>query len=245
MLSFFLALGLLLPTSAPPAKPTLLTATRWVGLHRLPEPSDAVLAPDGRSFYIVSDEGLLFQTDLEGHVLRQAPPDPAATDFEAITFDSTGHHLLVMDEGTRRLISFDPATDLQRGPAHEVPWGGGRNKGIEALTWNPVRHRYLCATERDPARLIELDADFRKTTEWPWPHTSDVSALTFHHDALWLLADEARELLRLDPRTYAVTGRWRLPVLNPEGLAFLPDGQLVILSDDLARLYYFPAPSVL
>ena len=65
-------------------------------------------------------------------------------DFEAVATDSTGR-VLVMEEGMRRLIEFDPAT-LRRGAVHEVTWGGGRNKGIEALTWNPVRHCYLAAT---------------------------------------------------------------------------------------------------
>jgi hypothetical protein len=49
-------------------------------------------------------------------------------------------------------------------------------------------------------------------------------------------------LIKVNPDTYDVIQKWSLPVINPEGLAFDKDGNLLITCDDMQRLYYFNHP---
>ena len=70
----------------------------------------------------------------------------------------------------------------------------------------------------------------------------DISSASFHNDFLWLLSDEDRTVLKLNPITYEVIEKWLLPVINPEGFAFDKDSNLVVTCDDMQRIYYFNNP---
>ena len=48
----------------------------------VPEPSDACLSANEQSLFMVSDDGFLFETDLEGKILRKS--NLKGIDFEAI-----------------------------------------------------------------------------------------------------------------------------------------------------------------
>jgi hypothetical protein len=51
-----------------------------------------------------------------------------------------------------------------------------------------------------------------------------------------------RLVLKCDPLDLGILERFSVPVINPEGLAFDGQGNLLILSDDRQRLYTFPFP---
>ena len=70
----------------------------------------------------------------------------------------------------------------------------------------------------------------------------DISAATFYKDHLWLLGDEDMTVYKLNPKNYQVLNSLKLPVVNPEGLTFDTNGNLLILSDDMQLLYYFKNP---
>jgi uncharacterized protein YjiK len=124
-----------------------------------------------------------------------------------------------------------------------VPFGGGRNRGYEAFTYNKAKNIFVLVVEKDPITLLELDVDFNIKNEVNLSKIArDIAAASFHDGFLWLLSDEDRMVLKLNPISYEVTAKWKLPVINPEGLAFDKDGNLIITCDDMQRMYYFSNP---
>ena len=71
---------------------------------------------------------------------------------------------------------------------------------------------------------------------------SDISSARFYKNELFLLSDEDMTLIKVNPETFEVIQKWRIPVINPEGLAFDKNGNILITSDDMQRLFYFNNP---
>jgi len=241
-------LGLLFPLSfigdASAQRPEKLSPSSVVHVA-VKEPSDLAWVPgtDPARFLVVSDNGYVAEMRADGSVKRRT--GEIAFDLEgALLHEGT---LIVVDERTRRLLWLD-TTDLRVLRRLTIPHGGGRNKGYEAIAWNPVKERFLLITERDPIRVVELDSEFRVVNEIEIDRETlgrgvrDISSATWHDGHLWLLSDMDMLLLKCDPNDYRVLERWTVPVINPEGLAFGGDGTLYILSDDRQRLYTFPFP---
>ncbi|WP_326984384.1 SdiA-regulated domain-containing protein [Chryseobacterium sp. MYb264] len=205
---------------------------------RVPEPSDIVLHPDGNSFFIVSDNGYLFETDLKGNIIRKA--DYKGLDNEGVYADE--HYVYAVEEFSRAIAVLDLKT-LKLERRIYIPYSGGRNSGYEAMTFNKAKGKFLLFTEKNPIYLIELDPDFKEYNRIDISELSrDVSAATFYHDHLWILGDESMTLYKLDPNTYEKLAEWKLPIVNPEGMTFDRQGNLVILSDDMQTMYYFKNP---
>jgi len=207
---------------------------------KVAEPSDLVYIPGTAParFYVVSDNGYVAEMHSDGTIRRRT--EEIAFDLEAALLHNA--ELLVVDERTRRVLWLD-TTDLSVKRRLTVPYGGGRNKGYEALAWNPVKERYLLITERSPVYIVELDREFRTVNEIDFDRSiRDISSATWYDGHLWLLSDMDMLLLKCDPQNYKILGRWQVPVLNPEGFAFDGSGNLFVISDDRQRLYTFPIP---
>ncbi len=204
----------------------------------IPEPSDISVTPDGKSYFIVSDNGLLFETDTEGKVIRKA--DYTGMDDEAVYADE--NNVYAIEEATRKIKIFDRAT-LKLKRTVNLPYAGGRNKAYESFTFNKTTNRYIAITEKDPSWLYELDLDFKVVNEVNISKIArDFSSATFHDGALWLLSDEDRTVFKLDPVSFEVKASWIIPIINPEGIAFDHEGHMLIQSDDMKRLYFFKNP---
>ncbi|MFZ1692095.1 MAG: SdiA-regulated domain-containing protein, partial [Flavobacteriales bacterium] len=213
-----------------------LKPTSWLNV-KVPEPSDIAAIPGTNRFYCVSDNGHVMEIGADGRVIREARN--IAYDLEGLLLqDDT---LIVVDERSRNLIWLTTA-DLKPVRRLTIPYHGGRNRGYEAIVWNPVKQRYLLITERDPVRIIELDVQMRVVNEVPFDAgVRDISSAVWHDEQLWLLSDMDMHVLRCDPMSYAINARWSVPVINPEGMA-ISNGKLHVLSDDRQRLYTYELP---
>jgi uncharacterized protein YjiK len=204
------------------------------------EPSDMALVPGSRPprFFVASDNGYVAEIAADGSLVRRSAN--VAFDLEGILWHQG--ELLMVDERTRRILWMDPV-DLTVKRRLTIPYAGGRNKGYEAIVWNPVRERFVLITERDPILVIELDRDMRVVNEIEFDRSvRDISSATWAGGVLWLLSDMDMLVMRCDPQDYRIMERFEVPVLNPEGLAFDEDGTLYILSDDRQRLYRTQVP---
>lgn len=204
---------------------------------KVKEPSDVCVTPNGNSLYIVSDNGVLFETDMEGKILRQAAF--TGYDFEGVHSDE--NYVYVADEMTRTIHIYDHK-DLKLQRSVKVPYSGGRNHGYESITYNKKKNTLILITEDNPIWIFELDSDYKVKNEIKFKGARDISAATWHNDALWFLSDEDRTVFKINPETYEIMASWSIPVLNPEGIAFDGSDRMIIASDDLGKLYYFNNP---
>lgn len=204
----------------------------------VPEPSDLSFNAKTNRFFVVSDNGILFETDEHGKVLRKK--SESNCDYEAVCHDEK--FVYAVDETHRDIHLYDINT-LEPVKTINVPYQGGRNVGYEAITFNPAAKSIILVTEKSPIMVFELDSNFRVSGQHNLSKMArDISAATFHDSFLWLLSDEDRMLIKLDPQTYKLCARWELPLINPEGLTFDANGNLVISCDDMQRIYYFNNP---
>ncbi|HLA55495.1 MAG TPA: SdiA-regulated domain-containing protein [Flavobacterium sp.] len=205
---------------------------------KIPEPSDICYNAKSDDFFIVSDNGILFEADRDGKIVRQVKQND--TDFEAVYSDDK--NVYAVDETHRNIYIYDVNT-LKIMRIVNVPYNGAKNKGYEAFTFNKSKNNFVIFTEKDPSWLFELDADFKITNTVDISNiATDIAAAQFHDNFLWLLSDEDMAIMKLNPNTYEVVGKWSLPVINPEGFAFDKDGSLLVTCDDMQRLYYFNNP---
>jgi uncharacterized protein YjiK len=201
------------------------------------EPSDICLHPDGESLLIVSDKGALFQTDANGTVLTRSSFQGG--DFEGVY--SHAGKIYVADESNRLVHRFNP-DGLVLEQTFSIPYDGKRNSGYESIVFNPAREVFLLIIEKDPVIILELDDAFQVRAAFPFDAARDISAATWHEGALWLVSDEERAVLKLDPDRYEVLGRWSIKaVKKPEGIVFAGDSMLVVC-DTEHLLYFYATP---
>ncbi|GCD77053.1 hypothetical protein JCM31826_05350 [Thermaurantimonas aggregans] len=201
------------------------------------EPSGLVYYPNNNSLFIVSDNGDLFETTLDGKILRQAHYE--GVDFEAVTF--VNGLLYVVEERHRNVLVFDPK-ELKLLHTFHIPYSGGRNKGFESIAYIPDSRKFILITEKDPVYVMEFDTAFRPLNVYRFEAARDISSATYFEGFLYLLSDEDRTIFQLSPKDYSIVQAWKVPIINPEGIMFLPDRSLRIVSDDREKLYYFKNP---
>jgi uncharacterized protein YjiK len=198
------------------------------------EPSDIIMKEDGTGYFIASDNGYLHETDLNGRITRTAPF--AGYDFEGIYRDK--EHIYISDETLREVLVYDIKTfELIR--LVKIENHGGRNLGCESITFNPTTNHFIMATEKDPQMIYEMDENFQILNQRSIAAIHEISSATFYEGHLYFLSDEQMTVFELDPADFKIVKRWKIPVLNPEGICFNPAGELLIVSDDLAKLFNF------
>ncbi len=208
----------------------------WISL-KIAEPSDIALAPNGGSFFVVSDDdAAVHEIDLDGKVIRKSKT--LGIDLEAVC--ARPDFLYAVDETPRKIYQLDYET-LQVQRTFHVPYSGGRNKGFESITYNERKNCFVLITEKDPIIIFELDHDFRPINEIRWKNARDISSATFHNGSIWFLSDEDMTVFQCDPQNYEILAQWKINVHNPEGIVF-HRGKMLIAADDLERLYYFNQP---
>lgn len=218
-------------------KKSKLKPTKSISIE-VPEPSDICFSSKNNSFFIVSDTGILFETKLNGDIIRKKKQKD--TDFEAVYSDDK--FVYAVDESNRTIYQYD-IVDFKKIKETVFPYNGARNKGYESFTYDETKKRFILITESEPTLLFELDINFNIVKQTDISSVaSDISSARFYKNNLWLLSDEDMTLIKLNPETFEVLNKWKLPIINPEGLAFDAAGNILITSDDMQRLYFFNNP---
>jgi hypothetical protein len=198
------------------------------------EPSDICRVEGTDRYFIVSDQGRVFHWNPKGES-KELPIK--LWDAEGVCFAKG--LLCVMEETPRRVILIDTLTNKVV-EEYSLPHQGGRNQGFESLACDD-QGAFLSCTEKNPAEFRLLDPHFNEIKRFSIREISEVSAIAFHQNQWWVLSDEASCVYVLN-RQFEYIRQIRINVFNPEGITFSPDGEMLILSDDLHTLYYFKLP---
>ncbi len=190
------------------------------------EPSDICILPNVNKYAIVSDNGLLYLTDTNGVVLKESTFK--GFDFEGVFADES--KIYVSDERSRIIYVFD--YNLERITSYQLTYYGGRNSGFESITFNKNKNCFVLITEKHPCIIFEYDTAFKELKQYPYTFSTDVSSITFHKGHLFVLCDEERKILVLNPNDYSLESEIKLSDINPEGIAITEDGRILIVSDD-------------
>jgi len=198
------------------------------------EPSDIALSSNGQFFYIVSDKGSLFKTNIQGEIIQKS--GLVGTDFEAVCVKE--NKIYVVDERYRNIYVLDEATMLVERKV-TVPYSGGRNSAYEGICWNPKKNKFVLAVEKSPVLLYELDDNLRIVNEIDFKASTDISSVTYAQDYLWILSEEDHCIFKTNPNDYSVIKKYNLSVVGAEGVAFDEQNKMYITSDGMAKIYRY------
>ena len=202
-------------------------------LKNIPEPSDIVLDKESNHYFIVSDHGKLFETDLEGNIIRKAPDE--GLDFEGVEVKDS--FVYVSDETPRKVYKYRKS-DLSLVKVFTVSWGGAMNRAFESIAYNYTKKCFILVAQA-PVTIIEYTDDFKEINRYNFHGVRDMSGARWHDGFLYLLSNLDARIIKCDPATYQEIEYYTVNVLNPEGFDFDANGNVSITSDDLQRLYFF------
>jgi len=200
----------------------------------VPEPSDIAFDKETRHLFIPSDNGILFECDSLGKILRKA--ETLGWDFEGVEIKDSA--VFVSDESSRKIYKYNKK-DLTIETVYSVPYCGGRNEGFESITYNDSKKCFVLISEKNPVSIIELNENFQIINQQIFEGSRDISSARWFNGYMYLLSDEDRCILQCDPHTYKVKHVFKIDVINPEGISFDNSGNVIIAADDIQHLYYF------
>ena len=156
-------------------------------------------------------------------------------DLEALTTD--GEFIYVSEETYQRILVYDTN---KRSLVRTIPFkhGGGRNEGVEAMTFLPKSKTFLMVTEKDPCIFYELSDDFQIINQFQVAGIDEVSAVGFYDDKLYVLSDEDAAIYELDWTNKTISNELKVPLINPEGFVRIKD-EWIVCSDDMKKVVRF------
>jgi uncharacterized protein YjiK len=201
------------------------------------EPSDLCATAVPGEYILLAEKGRVLVVNEQLEMLREAPF--YGYDLEGVCFDGT--HVYVSEESFQKILVLDAKTleVIRSVPLHH---GGGRNEGFEAMAYIPQSKSFLLSTEKDPQYFLELDANLRVMQTFTIKGISEVSAITLIGKNVYVLSDEDHALYHVDVQGRKIIEQYELPVINPEGVCAKPNGEIMVVSDDMAKLFNFQIP---
>lgn len=209
--------------------------------HRLwlSEPSEICYTGNDR-FIILANKGFLFETDSHGKVMHKSSETGLDLEGACIVEDK----IYVSDESLRTVMVYN-LQDLSWKETKQLHYNGPRNTGFESITFLPESEKFLLASEKNPQFFAEYSKDFQPIRQFFIQGIREVSAMTVYNGFLFVLSDEQQSVFKVSLQNYSVLQSWKLPIINPEGICFTSSGDMVIVSDDMGKMFYFKNPEML
>jgi uncharacterized protein YjiK len=197
----------------------------------IPEPSDIYYDQATNHFLIVSDKGVLYETDTTGKIIHKSQDE--GVDFEAVCIKDD--EIYVSEEGPRGVLVYDRKS-LKLKRRIQLSYQGPRNSGFEGMVWSEQTKLFYMMIEKKPVQLFCFDAQFNQKDHKSNFPFKDISAICLDlTHKLWLLSDQEgvlAPLSNLDQKT-------KIPVTSAEGLCFTSLHDFWVVSDDEGKLYHF------
>jgi len=184
---YIAALLLLAACSKSRYSPTIAFPCEWptspgfaptadIDKQQIKDPSGICLHPQRKTFFIVSDEGIVFEVKLDGTPVSSVN---VPGDLEDITVDPSSGLLYIIVEGDDVILEFDPDKKevLRRFPVNRTFQGDPNflqkqvdkyDNGIESLHFVPdPKHSeggtFYAGNQEDPACIMELFVPLRSS----------------------------------------------------------------------------------
>ncbi len=202
-------------------------------LKNIPEPSDIVYDKESDHFFIVSDDGLLFECDLTGKIIRKAREE--GMDFEGV--EVKDGFVYVSDERPRKVYKYRKS-DLSLVKIYSVSWGGAMNKAFESITYNSTKNCFVMVSQQ-PVIVFEYDTAFHELERHPLHIAKDINGARWYNGDIYLLSSADDCIFKCDANTYEPKCSYNIDMINPEGLAFDANGNVRVTADATQRLYFF------
>jgi uncharacterized protein YjiK len=200
---------------------------------QISEPSDICLSDKDENLFIVSDEGELYKTDKLGKIILKSKYK--GNDFEGVCVK--GNHVYVSDESSRKIHEFD-ANTLEHISSKSIILDEDLNAGFESITFNKKTNQFILISEKKPNVMIFCDENLNVINELNLKITSDISAANYYNQKLYILSDEEHCIIELD-QDYKEVKRYSVNIINPEGLCFDSQGNVIIVSDNMESIFYY------
>lgn len=202
----------------------------------LNEPSELVSKGSGQ-FFLLANKAKLYEMNAQGKTGKALPF--SGYDIEAACM--ADGQLCLIDESLRIVYLLDAASgEVMR--SYSLHYEGARNLGFEAVCYLQDTQHFLLATEKAPCLFYEYNKEFQQFNQFSVSGIREVSSMTYYQNDLYVLSDEDATVYKVDPKKHVVIEQWRLPMLNPEGICIDDRGHLLVVSDDMNKLFDFQKP---
>ena len=204
----------------------------------IPETSDLSFGYSKEVLYTVSDRtAKVYKITTQGKVLSEL--SFTGSDLEGVCY-AGNQSLYVVEERLRTVVKLDLQGIKLEKKAISVEINDD-NQGFEGITYATFNKHFYLLNEKNPGLLIETDENLNTLTSYPLSFASDYSGICVDNvnQQLWIVSDESASVTKCTMKGELIES-FRIPVSNPEGIAFNPEtNQLFIISDSEARLYLF------
>lgn len=214
--------------------PNGIQPTAVIKIKNIPEPSDIARSADGK-IYLVSDKGYLYEVDDTFQVVKKFAF--RGHDFEGVGVDAQTNTIYVADERPRKIYQFQPDQDQPIKSITVDSENGGGNKGFEGVFFDDENQQFLIVREKNPTAILIVTLTGKKVQEIEFP-ADDLSAITKYDQTVYVLSDEEATLYKLNDQ-FQTTQQWKLPVNNAEGVTFIDEETIWVVSDAESKIYIF------
>lgn len=203
------------------------------------EPSGLAINSSGNILYTVSDHtNKVYKLSMTGSLLHTY--DYTGNDLEGIC-NYTDGKLLLAQERTKTVVELTIATNAHTD--HIIDYNSNdTNSGIEGITYNPTTQNIYILNEKDPGKLIVLNANFSIKDSYNLDFASDYSGIFYDatDNLLWIISDQSQSINKCS-LTGELIESFKIGVTKPEGIVIAND-KIYIVSDSEEALYIYAKP---
>lgn len=204
----------------------------------IPETSDLSFGSSTDILYTVSDRtAKVYKITTQGKVLSELTY--TGSDLEGVCYVGN-QFLYVAEERLRTIIKLDlQGNQLEQKsiPVEKTD----ENQGLEGISYATFNRHFYILNEKNPGLLIETDENLNVLKSYPLSFAGDYSGICVDNvnQQLWIVSDESASITKCTMKGELIES-YRIPVSNPEGIAYNPiTNDLYVISDTEARLYLF------
>ena len=202
------------------------------------ETSDLSFGSSTDILYTVSDRtAKVYKITIQGKVLSEL--SFTGSDLEGVCYVGN-QFLYVAEERLRTVFKLDLQGNQIEQKAIPVEKNDD-NQGLEGISYATFNKHFYILNEKNPSLLIETDENLNVLKSYPLSFANDYSGICVDNvnQQLWIVSDESASVTKCTMKGELIES-YRIPVSNPEGIAFDPENnQVYIISDTEARLYLF------